>query len=203
MAELAGKHVLVTGASRGIGAAAAVALAAAGAALTLAARDPERLAEVAGGIAAAGGRAETAVCDVANYSAVSAVVEEARRRLGPIDAVINNAGIVEPIGRVSDGDPAAWARSIGINLIGAYNVIRAVLPGMLAAGAGVIVNLSSGAATTPLEGWSGFGDADPNGDAGGRSCGHPRLRLQPRYDRHRHACVDPSLGHKPDQPNPP
>ena len=156
MAELAGKHVLVTGASRGIGAAAAVALAAAGAALTLAARDPERLAEVAGGIVAAGGRAETAVGDVANYSAVSAVVEEARRRLGPIDAVINNAGVVEPIGRVSDGDPAAWARSIGINLIGAYNVIRAVLPGMLRAGSGVIVNLSSGAATTPLEGWSAY-----------------------------------------------
>ena len=156
MAELAGKHVLVTGASRGIGAAAAVALAAAGAALRLVARDGDRLAEVARAIASAAGRAETAICDVTDYAAVSSMVEDALRRRGPIDVLINNAGVVEPIGPVADADPAAWARSIGINLIGAYNVIRAVLPGMLATRAGRIINLSSGAATTPLEGWSAY-----------------------------------------------
>lgn len=148
--------VLVTGASRGIGAAAAMALAAAGASVTLAARDANRLTEVARGIVAAGSRAEIAVCDVVNYAAVSGMVEEARRRLGPIDTVINNAGVIEPIGRLADADPAVWARSIEINLIGAYNVIHAVLPDMVAAGAGTIVNLSSGAATTPLEGWGAY-----------------------------------------------
>ena len=70
--------------------------------------------------------------------------------------MINNAGVIEPIADIADGDPAAWARGIQINLVGPYNMIRAVLPAMLAAGAGTIVNVSSGAADWPLEGWSAY-----------------------------------------------
>jgi NAD(P)-dependent dehydrogenase (short-subunit alcohol dehydrogenase family) len=153
---LSGKHVLVTGASRGIGAAAAGALAAAGAAVTLTARDGRGAREVAARIAATSGRAEAFACDVAEYAGVASMVAEAQRRFGPIDALVNNAGIIEPIARIADSDPAECARAIETNLIGAYNAIRAVLPQMLAQGGGRIVNLSSGAATRPLEGWSAY-----------------------------------------------
>ena len=85
-----------------------------------------------------------------------ALVTETRARFGRLDALINNAGVIEPITSVADSDPAAWARNITINLTGAYHAIRAVLPGMQAAGGGTIVNVSSGAAIRPLEGWSAY-----------------------------------------------
>ncbi|MBV9584353.1 MAG: SDR family oxidoreductase [Alphaproteobacteria bacterium] len=153
---LADKHVFVTGASRGIGAHAAMALVEAGAAVTLIARDGGRAAEVAASIAAQGGTAAALTCDVSDYAAAAQAVDEAQRRFGPLHALINNAGVIEPIARLADADPAAWARNIEINLVGAFNAIRAVLPGMMAAGGGTIVNLSSGAAERPLEGWGAY-----------------------------------------------
>jgi len=154
--SLVGKRVLVTGASRGIGAAAAVALGKAGAELMLLARDGDRVADVAAEIVAAGGKALARSCDVADYAALSAVIADFARQFGPVEVLINNAGIIEPIARVADCDPAAWARNIEIDLVGAFNVIRTVLPGMDAAGTGTIVNISSGAATRVLEGWSAY-----------------------------------------------
>jgi 3-oxoacyl-[acyl-carrier protein] reductase len=153
---LSGKVILVTGANRGVGAAAAVALSAAGAAVILAARDELRLEEMAQGILAAGGRATAVACDVSDYDAVARLVETARRRFGPIDALINNAAVIEPIAGIADSDPAAWARNVEINLIGPYNAVRAVLPGMLSAAAGTIVNLSSAAAERPLAALSAY-----------------------------------------------
>jgi NAD(P)-dependent dehydrogenase (short-subunit alcohol dehydrogenase family) len=74
-----------------------------------------------------------------------------------LDILVNNAGVIEPISDIAASDPAAWARNISVNLVGAYNAVRAVLPGMLAGGAGgTIVNVSSGAAFRPLEGWSAY-----------------------------------------------
>jgi len=61
---------------------------------------------------------------------------KSRPRLGGIDILINNAGVIDPIAEVATSDPAAWAQNISINLIGAYHVVRAVLPGMLAKGGG-------------------------------------------------------------------
>ena len=84
------------------------------------------------------------------------MVGETERQFGAVDILINNAGVIEPIAALAEGDPAAWARNIGINLAGAYHAIRAILPGMLRAGGGTIVNLSSGAAHRPLEGWSAY-----------------------------------------------
>ncbi len=156
MAELAGKVVIVTGASRGIGAAAAEALAAAGAAVMLAAREGKLAAAVAGKIEAAGGKAAALACDVADYAAVEALVAATTQRFGRPDILINNAGVIEPIATIATSDPAAWASNVQINLVGAFNAVRAVLPGMLAAGGGTIVNLSSGAALRPLEGWSAY-----------------------------------------------
>jgi 3-oxoacyl-[acyl-carrier protein] reductase len=156
MSALTGQHVLVTGASRGIGAAAAVALAKEGAVLTLVSRDRRRTEEIAGAVAEAGGIADVQLADVANYAVVERAFGDARRRRGPVVALINNAGVIEPICHITESDPSAWARNIEINLIGAYNVIRAILPGMLATGGGRIINLSSGAATNPLEGWGAY-----------------------------------------------
>jgi NAD(P)-dependent dehydrogenase (short-subunit alcohol dehydrogenase family) len=154
--ELNGKVALVTGASRGLGEGAARTLAASGAAVMLVARDGALVSRVAGDIAAKGGRAEAQSCDVSNYAAVEKVVALARTRLGAIDILVNNAGVIEPIAEVAASDPVAWAENISINLIGAYHVVRAVLPGMLARGGGSIVNISSGAAYRPLEGWSAY-----------------------------------------------
>jgi len=156
MGSLSGKVIVVTGASRGIGAAAAAALAKEGATVMLTARDGRRAADVAQSIVATGGRASATACDVSDYAAVEGLVRETEGRFGTVDALINNAGVIEPIATVADSDPAAWARNIEINLIGAYNPIRALLPRMIAAGGGTIVNVSSGAAIRPLEGWSAY-----------------------------------------------
>ena len=156
MAALAGKVVIVTGASRGIGAAAAEALAAAGAAVMLTARDGALAAKVAGKISDAGGKAASMPCDVADYAAVEGLVTAATQLFGRPDILVNNAGVIEPIVTIAQSDPAAWAKSIEINLVGAFNAVRAVLPGMIAAGGGTIVNVSSGAALRPLEGWSAY-----------------------------------------------
>lgn len=156
MAALLGKVVIVTGASRGIGAAAAEALAAAGAAVMLTARDGKLAAEVAAGIAAAGGKAASLACDVADYAAVESLVAATTKRFGRPDILINNAGVIEPIATIAHSDPVAWAKNIQINLVGAFNAVRAVLPRMIAAGGGTIVNVSSGAALRPLEGWSAY-----------------------------------------------
>ena len=156
MGSLAGKVTIVTGASRGIGAAAAAALARAGATVMLTARNGGLAADVARSITESGGRASAMACDVSDHASVEALVRETERRFGPVDSLINNAGVIEPIATVAEGDPAIWARNIEINLIGAYNPIRALLPRMIKAGGGTIVNVSSGAAIRPLEGWSAY-----------------------------------------------
>ena len=156
MQNLAGKVVIVTGASRGIGAAAAIALGAAGASVMLIVRDAARTADIARQITASGGKAEAMACDVSDYAACQAMVEATSRRFGAVDVLVNNAGVIEPINAVGTTDPEQWARSIQVNLIGAYNAIRAVLQGMLARGHGDLINVSSGAALRPQEGWSAY-----------------------------------------------
>ena len=156
MASLAGKIVIMTGGSRGIGAAGALAMAREGAALMITSRDGAAAAKIAGEITAAGGRAIAMASDVADFASVTDLVARTEAQLGPVDVLVNNAGVIEPIARIAEADPAEWARNLQINLVGAFHGVRAVLPGMVARNGGTIINISSGAAHHPLEGWSAY-----------------------------------------------
>ncbi|MEL6775332.1 MAG: SDR family oxidoreductase [Pseudomonadota bacterium] len=155
MTELSGRVALVTGASRGIGEATARHLAAAGATVVLAARTTADIDRIAADIAAAGGRAIAAACDVADPAAVAATVALAEGA-GPLEVLVNNAGMIEPIVPLAEVAPQDWARTIDVNLKGTFFPLRAALPGMLARGSGTVINISSGAAHSPLEGWSAY-----------------------------------------------
>jgi len=148
-----GKTVLITGASRGIGAAAAYAFAKAGANVALLARSTDDIAEIAGEI---GDKALAIPCDVSRYFDVASAIEATARAFGGLDIVINNAGVLEPIGHLQDTDPAAWSRVIDINVKGVMHGMHAAMPGMIAQGHGTIINISSGAAHGPVEGWSAY-----------------------------------------------
>ena len=149
---LAGTVSFVMGASVGIGAAVAETLVAQGATVAIAARRGDELRALA---ARLGPQVLPLVCDVADYAAVKAAVDAAATHFGRLDHLVNNAGVIEPIGRVDQTDPAQWARAIQVNLVGAYHAIHATLPHLLEA-RGVIVNVSSGAAHRPLEGWGSY-----------------------------------------------
>ncbi|MEL7115341.1 MAG: SDR family NAD(P)-dependent oxidoreductase, partial [Pseudomonadota bacterium] len=151
--DLTDKVVVITGASRGIGAAAARAFAAAGAKVALLARTSDAVDALAAEI---GDQALALACDVADYTAVEAAMRSAESRLGDIDILVNNAGALEPIAHLATSDPASWSQVIRINLDGVYYCSRAVLPGMIARGRGTILNVSSGAAHNPVEAWSQY-----------------------------------------------
>ncbi len=153
MTDMTGKTVLITGASRGIGAAAAREFAAAGANVALTARSEDAIAELAGEI---GDRALAIPCDVSRFWEVSAAVDAAVQTFGGLDVLINNAGAVEPIAHLEASDPEAWGHIIDINLKGVYHGMRAALPVMRSAGGGTILTVSSGAAHGPVEAWSHY-----------------------------------------------
>lgn len=156
MHELQGKAAVVTGGSRGIGAATAEELAQQGVAVVLAARSEDDIEELARKIEAEGGKASAIACDVAKYDDVAAAVELCRSTYGTVDILVNNAGVIDPISRLAESDPDGWDQAIDINVKGVYHGLRAAIPIMEAQGSGVIVNISSGAATSALEGWSHY-----------------------------------------------
>ncbi len=138
--SLTGRHALVTGAARGIGAEIARTLAAEGAVLTLLGRDREALQRVADTLAGSGHGVATA--DVANPEAVQAAFAEARAARGPIAVLVNNAGAAEsaPFLKTSF---ELWQRMLSVNLTGSFLCAQAALPDMLDAGWGRIVNIAS------------------------------------------------------------
>jgi len=156
MTDFTGKTALVTGASRGIGAATAMRLAEYGAAVVLAARSRADIDTIASRIRAAGGEADALTCDVCSYDQVNALVRHCVDRRGGLDILINNAGLIEPIAHLAESDPHEWARVADVNYKGVYHGMRAALPVMLERGSGIIVNVSSGAAVSALEGWSHY-----------------------------------------------
>jgi NAD(P)-dependent dehydrogenase (short-subunit alcohol dehydrogenase family) len=154
--DLTGQVALVTGGGRGIGRAIAESLAQRWAAVAVLARSEEQLAETVEGITAAGGRAFACPADVTARDGVEAAVAEVERRLGPIDLLVNNAGIGGPVGPLAESDPDEWWRCVEVNLRGPLLCSRAVLPGMVARRRGRIVNVASGAGTRAIPYFSAY-----------------------------------------------
>ncbi|WP_227269922.1 SDR family oxidoreductase [Roseobacter weihaiensis] len=151
--DMTGKTVMITGASRGIGAEAARVFAQAGANVALLARGQSEIADLAGEI---GPKALAIPCNVARYSEMAAAVEATQETFGTVDVLVNNAGVIEPISHLASADPDGWGDVIDINLKGVFNGMRAVLPVMKEAGGGSVLTISSGAAHGPIEAWSHY-----------------------------------------------
>jgi 3-oxoacyl-[acyl-carrier protein] reductase len=143
MGKLDGRVTLVTGASRAIGAAIATAFGREGAMVAVNYhRSPDRAAEVVAAIEKAGGKALALSADVADGAAVRALVQRTAAAFGPIDVLVNNAGILNaaPLDQMSD---AVWDEMMATNLRSVFLCARAVLPAMLARGRGKIINVTS------------------------------------------------------------
>jgi NADP-dependent 3-hydroxy acid dehydrogenase YdfG len=139
---LSGKTALVTGASSGIGRAAAVALAAAGAQVALVARRAYRLAEVAAQIEEAGGKALARPADVTDEADASQAVRDAAAHFGGLDILVNAAGMTQT-GKVENADLDDWRYVVDLNFWAALYTARAAIPALKANGGGDIVNISS------------------------------------------------------------
>ncbi len=143
-AELAGKVALVTGGGRGIGRGIALELTQAGARVAVSARTREQVEQVAAEI---DGLAIEA--DVSDRGDVERMVAHAEEELGPLDLLVNNAGIALWEEAAWELEPEEWWRVLEVNLLGVYLCCRAAIPGMIARGGGRIVNVASGAAYLP------------------------------------------------------
>jgi NADP-dependent 3-hydroxy acid dehydrogenase YdfG len=152
MGDLDGRVALVTGASSGIGAATAVALAAAGASVAIGARRTDRLQEL---VTQLGNKALSLELDVTDETACRAAVSRTQDELGGLDILVNNAGVML-LGPIVDADTEDWRRMLHTNVLGLMYMTHAALPGMLAKGAGDIVNVSSVAGRIARLGSGGY-----------------------------------------------
>ncbi|MDG9715749.1 SDR family NAD(P)-dependent oxidoreductase [Streptomyces sp. DH24] len=139
---------VVTGGSRGIGAAVCLRLAADGHDVVVGyVRDAEAAEAVADGVRAAGARGVTVPVDTSVEADVARLFDTAERQLGPVTGLVNNAGVAGTLGRLVDADPADLRRVVDVNLLGALLCARRAAQLMVPRGSGVIVNVSSAAAT--------------------------------------------------------
>ncbi|WP_203247079.1 3-ketoacyl-ACP reductase [Sporosarcina beigongshangi] len=142
MQNLTGKTALITGAGRGIGRATAIAFAKEGIHVGLVGRTAAHLEEVAKELSQYGVNVTMATADVSDNESVISAVEHVKAELGPIDILINNAGIGK-FGKFLELSPEEFKNIIDVNLMGVYYVTRAVLPEMIERQAGDIINISS------------------------------------------------------------
>jgi 3-oxoacyl-[acyl-carrier protein] reductase len=150
--RMEGQVALVTGGGRGIGAGIARELADAGMKVAVSARTPEQVQQVAEEIGGLG-----VVADVSKLKDVEQMVAEVKRQFGPIDLLVNNAGIAHWGDKHWEDDPEDWWRVFEINLLGPYLVSRAVIPGMIERGRGRIVNTGSGSGYLPGQSTTAYG----------------------------------------------
>ena len=185
--RLSGKVALITGASSGIGAASALALAQEGAAVALVARRQDRLEELAKTITEAGGRAEVLALDITDPRQAEEAAARTVSALGGLDIVVNNAGIML-LGPVAGADPSDFSRMLDINVLALMNLTHAALKTMKPQKSGHIVNISSvsgrGAGPTSA------GDSSTKWAGGGVSEG---LRQEVRLDQIRVTVIEPGV----------
>jgi NAD(P)-dependent dehydrogenase (short-subunit alcohol dehydrogenase family) len=141
--DLAGQVALVTGGGRGLGRLLALGLAKAGAAVAVTARSEGQLAETVAAIRSDGGSAMAVAGHVADPRRVDRILREVEGRLGPVDLLVNNAGIGGPLGALWEVDPDGWWETFTVNLQGVFLFTRAVLPGMVGRGGGRVINVAS------------------------------------------------------------
>ena len=154
--KLDGQTAIVTGGGRGLGRAIAEQLASLGAHVVVASRNAPELDEVVLAIKRERGRALAYAADVADERQVQDLVLNTERWVGPATILVNNAGVVDPVGPLSRADATSWLRHVAINVGGVFLATRAVLPGMIERGYGRIVNISSHAAEKPSAGWTAY-----------------------------------------------
>lgn len=166
-ARLAGQAALVTGGGFGIGQAIAMRLAAEGARVAVLDKNPDTAAQTAEAISAAGGQALAVVADIREAAQIQSALEAAEAAFGPITILVNNAGGMA--GDMSGGclkddlfarmDEEVWQLEIEVNLLGTMRVTKALLPGMIAAGRGSIINIASVAGVNGIPRLAGYSAA--------------------------------------------
>ena len=147
---------MVTGASRGLGRAIAIALAGVGASVALAARSKPDLDETAHLVEAAGSRAAVIPTDVANYAAVEALMRTTADSLGGLDIVVNNSGIANPK-PLAETSPEEWHAVLDVNLTGVFHGCRAAAPYLIPQRRGKVINLASVLGAVGLPGYAVYG----------------------------------------------
>lgn len=156
MTDLEAATVMITGASRGLGAALARAFAAAGAGVSICARGAMEIERLAEELRAQGARCLARAVDVADGTAVAEWVQATVDELGAPRVLVNNASLLGPRVSLAEYPEREWRSVLDVNLTGAFLTTRAVLPHMLRAGSGSIVNISSGAALPPRTEWGAY-----------------------------------------------
>jgi len=153
--RLSGRVALVTGASRGIGSAIARALCEEGAQVAVLSTRLEGSSKVADALTAQGGKAHAVAADVASPLALDKALAEVRRALGPVDVLVNNAGIAlrRPLSDTADAD---FERVLAVNLAGPFYLARRLLPAMMSRGWGRVVNVSSISGTLGTAGMTAY-----------------------------------------------
>jgi NAD(P)-dependent dehydrogenase (short-subunit alcohol dehydrogenase family) len=150
------KVAVVTGGGRGLGRAFAQALAAAGYAIAVVARSEAELGETVALVQLSGGMASAFPADVIDGAAVDRAFTEVERALGPVELLVNNAGVVGPLGPFAESDAAAWWRTLEVNLRGQILCAHRALPAMIARRRGRIINIASGGGATMLPYFSAY-----------------------------------------------
>lgn len=144
---------LITGAGKGLGKAIAEEIVGKGGHVILVVRSQASAAALAQGF---GAKAVVVTKDVTAPDAAETAIAAGVARWGKVDGLVNNAGVVDPIARIADSDPAQWEAAIAINLVAPYRFTRALLAQGNGSAKRRIVNISSGAAHQPLEGWNAY-----------------------------------------------
>jgi 3-oxoacyl-[acyl-carrier protein] reductase len=147
---ITGMVAVVTGGSRGIGYAIADALGRLGAAVVISATDRERIDRAVRELSGRGIACEGLICDVTDLDRVDELGAHVRERYGRIDVLVNNAGVGEQASLLHELHPEVWERIFNTNVRGAYYMMRALVPLMMATGGGHIINISSLAGKNPL-----------------------------------------------------